>query len=87
MESTTDKIKEKAQQITQAVKENQNVGNTERIISGLAGIVLTVYGLKKKNSLLGKGLSVIGGMLLTRASTGFCAVNKAVGRNSLQTAA
>jgi len=82
MDSSTKTIKEKAQQVSQVVAEHQNVGNKERIVSALAGILLTIYGVKKKNTLAGKGLSIIGGMLLTRASSGFCPVNRALGRNS-----
>ncbi|MCE7064912.1 DUF2892 domain-containing protein [Dyadobacter sp. CY326] len=82
MEPTIEKIKEKVQGATDTVIENQNVGNSERIISGIAGIVLTLYGLKRKDTMLGKGLSIVGGMLISRATSGFCPVNKAVGRNS-----
>ncbi|MCF0074171.1 DUF2892 domain-containing protein [Dyadobacter sp. CY261] len=83
MQIKTEKIEEKAQQVSQVVEDNQNVGTTERIISGVAALLLTIYALKKKNTLLGKGLTAVSGMLLTRATTGFCPVNKAIGRNSL----
>lgn len=83
METTTEKIQHKAQDLKQFVKGNQNVGNTERIISAVAGALLAIYAFKKKNSLLGKGLTAASGMLITRATTGFCPVNKATGRNSL----
>jgi uncharacterized membrane protein len=82
IEPTIDKIKDTVQGATETVIENQNVANTERIISGLAGLVLTLYGLKRKETMLGKGLSIVGGMLISRATTGFCPVNKAIGRNS-----
>lgn len=83
MQSTTEKIKEEAQAAAQTVKDNQNVGMTERIISGIAAVAIGAYAVKKKDSLLGKGLTAISGFLLTRATTGFCPLNKAIGRNSL----
>ncbi|WP_166444650.1 YgaP family membrane protein [Dyadobacter bucti] len=83
MQSTTEKIKEEAQAAAQTVKDNQNVGMTERIISGIAAVAIGAYAVKKKDSLLGKGLTAVSGFLLTRATTGFCPLNKAIGRNSL----
>lgn len=84
MLSTTE-IKDEAQAAIQTVKDNQNVGMTERIISGIAAVALGAYAVKKKDSLLGKGLMALSGFLLTRATTGFCPLNKAIGRNSLLT--
>lgn len=84
MLSTTE-IKDEAQAAIQTVKDNQNVGMTERIISGIAAVALVAYAVKKKDSLLGKGLMALSGFLLTRATTGFCPLNKAIGRNSLLT--
>ena len=83
MESTLSFISEKLQGSSDSLEEIQNVGNTERLVSVVAGIVLSFYGLKKKNTLLGKGLTFAGGLLLTRGTTGFCPVNKATGRNSI----
>lgn len=85
MQSTTEKIKDGAQAAVDTVKDNQNVGMTERIISGIAAVALGAYAVKKKDSLLGKGLTAVSGFLLTRATTGFCPLNKAIGRNSLLT--
>lgn len=85
MQTTTENIKETAQEVSQVVEDNQNVGKTERIISGIAAAVLSIYAIKKKNTLLGKGLTAASGFLLTRATTGFCPLNKAIGRNSLVT--
>jgi uncharacterized membrane protein len=83
MESTIDFIKEKMHNAGESIDEVQNVGNTERIISVVAGALLTFYGMQKKETTLGKGLTFVGGLLITRGTTGFCPVNKAVNRNSI----
>lgn len=85
MQTTTDQIKDTANQAAEVIEENQNVGMTERIISGIAAVALGAYAIKKKDSLMGKGLTALSGFLLTRATTGFCPLNKAIGRNSLLT--
>lgn len=85
MLSTTEKIKEEAQAVVETVKGNQNVGMVERIFSGVAAVALGAYAVKKKDSLVGKGLTALSGFLLTRATTGFCPLNKAIGRNTLLT--
>jgi uncharacterized membrane protein len=87
MESTVDLVKDKAQEAANTLTDAQNVGNAERIISLAAGVILTVAGLRKKETMLGKGMSFIGGLLITRGTTGFCPLNKAIGRNSLLTEA
>lgn len=76
-------IKDKLHDAGDSIGEIQNVGNAERLVSVLAGIAMTYYGLQKNETLLGKGLTFVGGLLLTRGTTGFCPVNKAVGRNSI----
>ncbi|WP_221392493.1 DUF2892 domain-containing protein [Dyadobacter sp. NIV53] len=83
MESTINFIKEKIGNAGDSIDEVQNVGNTERIISIIAGIALTYYGIQKKETLLGKGLTFAGGLLLTRGTSGFCPVNKTIGRNTV----
>lgn len=87
MESAIDFIKDKLTNAGETIGEVQNVGNNERIISVLAGVALVFYGMQKKETLLGKGLTFAGGLLLTRGTTGFCPVNKAVGRNTMLTEA
>ena len=87
MESTIDLVKDKAQQAADTLTEVQNVGNSERIISLAAGAILTFVGLRQKETMLGKGLSLVGGLLITRGTSGFCPLNKAIGRNSLLTEA
>jgi len=82
MESTLSFISEKLQNAGDTVEEIQNVGNTERLVSVVAGVLLTFYGLKHKETLLGKGLTFAGGLLMTRGTSGFCPVNKAVGRDT-----
>lgn len=61
---------------------NINVGNSERVISTIAGVAAAAYGLRNISSIGGIAMAVAGGMLLSRGVSGFCAVNKAIGRNS-----
>jgi uncharacterized membrane protein len=57
-----------------------NVGSTERLVSGVAGVALGLYSLRRKRF---RGLLLpIAGSLISRAVTGRCAVNRALGRNS-----
>jgi uncharacterized membrane protein len=57
-----------------------NVGRNERLISGVAGVALGLYSLRRKRL---RGLLLpIAGSLISRAVTGRCAVNRAIGRNS-----
>ena len=57
-----------------------NVGRTERVISVVAAAGVAFVGLRKKR--LRPLLLPIAGSLLSRAVTGRCAVNRALGRNS-----
>ena len=59
-----------------------NVGKTERLISGIAGVTLIVVALRRKR--LRGILLPIGGNLITRAVSGRCPVNRALGRNTAQ---
>ena len=83
MESTISFIKDKIYNASESIEEVQNVSNAERLISVLAGALITYYGMQKKETVLGKGLTFVGGLLITRGTTGFCPVNKAVNRNSI----
>jgi len=83
MESTINLIKEKVFGASESIDEVQNVANVERVVSVLAGALITYYGMQKKETILGKGLTFVGGLLITRGTTGFCPVNKAVNRNSI----
>jgi uncharacterized membrane protein len=60
--------------------DSVNVGRTERVISGVAAAAIAVVGLRRKR--LRPFLLPIAGSLLSRAVTGRCAVNRALGRNS-----
>jgi uncharacterized membrane protein len=60
--------------------EGMNVGYNERLLSGAAGLALGVVGLRQRR-LRGLLLPIAGG-LLTRAITGHCPVNRALGRNT-----
>ena len=57
-----------------------NVGHTERLISGAAAAALALVGLRKRR-LRGLLLPLAGG-LASRALTGRCPVNRALGRNT-----
>ena len=83
MESTLDVIKEKLHDAGEKIEEVQNVGETERLISVIAGAILSFYGMKRQATLLGKGMTFAGGLLITRGTTGVCPVNRALGRNSI----
>jgi uncharacterized membrane protein len=57
-----------------------NVGRTERLISGAAAVALGVLGVRQKR-LRPLVLPLVGG-LLSRAVSGRCAINRALGRNT-----
>jgi len=60
-----------------------NVNSQERLLSAGAGLLLTLYGLKRMR--LGSILLAAGGvMLLKRATTGHCDLYAALGLNSVQ---
>jgi uncharacterized membrane protein len=58
-----------------------NVGNNERIASTVAGGALVAFGIKQ-GGLLGIGLSLFGGGLLVRGTTGHCGVYRALDVNT-----
>jgi uncharacterized membrane protein len=59
-----------------------NVGRTERLISGIAGVAVIAMALRRKRL---RGLLLpLGGGLISRAVSGRCAVNQALGRNSAE---
>lgn len=84
MQPRTDQIEDATHHATEIIEENRNVGVTERI-SGIAAVALGAYAIRKKDSLIGKGLTVLSGFLHKRATTGFCPLNKAIGRKRLMT--
>jgi len=55
-----------------------NVGDTERLISGLGGATLLAYGLSR-GTLGGAALAILGGSLLYRGVTGYCGMYEALG--------
>lgn len=57
-----------------------NVGRTERVISGLAAAAVAVVGLRRKR--LRPLLLPLAANLMSRAVTGRCPVNRALGRNT-----
>jgi uncharacterized membrane protein len=64
----------------QADEDSINVGNTERVVSGLAAGAVALMGLRRRR--LRPLLFPLAGSLISRAVTGRCAVNRALGRNS-----
>jgi uncharacterized membrane protein len=61
-----------------------NVGDIERVASGLAGGALVVWGLRRR-SLGGLALAAVGAELVRRGISGHCAVYAWLGRNAAQT--
>jgi uncharacterized membrane protein len=57
-----------------------NVGKTERLVSAIAGAAVIALALRRKR--LRSLLLPLGGSLLSRAVSGRCAVNRALGRNT-----
>lgn len=60
---------------------SKNVNAPERVASAVAGSALVVFGLKR-GGLAGAALTLLGGGLLHRGSTGHCYVYDAVGVNT-----
>src|SRR3982750_4347220 len=67
-----------------ADQEDINVGRTERILSGVAAAAVAAVGLRRKR--LRPLLFPVAGNLLSRAVTGRCAINRALGRNTARAA-
>ena len=62
-------------------RNTKNVNDKERLLSGVGGGALTAYGLSR-GDWLGYGLAALGGSLLHRGTTGYCAMYKAMGINT-----
>lgn len=60
---------------------NINVGETERYVSAGAGALLTTLGLHR-GGLSGVLLASLGGYLVYRGASGYCAISNAIGRNT-----
>ena len=58
--------------------KKENVGEAERVVSGIAGGALVAYGLKA-GGVMGAALSLLGGGLLYRGATGHCNMYEAAG--------
>jgi uncharacterized membrane protein len=64
----------------QAPEDGINVGKTERLVSGIAGVAVIALALRRKRL---RGLLLpLGGSLLSRAVSGRSALNRALGRNT-----
>jgi len=64
--------------------KTMNVGDVERVVSGLAGGALVMWGLRRR-SLGGLVLAAAGAELVRRGISGHCAVYEWLGRNAAQT--
>lgn len=62
----------------QGMGERLNVGNSERVVSALAGGLLAMWGLRRKGT-LGYGAMALGAELLYRGTTGHCPAYSAMG--------
>lgn len=81
----TTNINAEASEIPPATgSSTMNVGTAERIVSALGGAALTVMALRNLRSPSGVGMLLTGGFLLVRGISGYCAVNNAVGRNTVR---
>lgn len=60
---------------------SQNVGDNERVVSGVAGAGLVAYGLSKGGA-MGAVLSLLGGGLIYRGASGHCHVYSAMDKNT-----
>jgi uncharacterized membrane protein len=63
-----------------SVENDVNVGKTERLVSGAAGAALIALALRRRR--LRPLLLTVGGNLISRAVTGRCPINRALGRNT-----
>ncbi|HJQ39512.1 MAG TPA: SRPBCC family protein [Thermoanaerobaculia bacterium] len=63
------------------MQTQKNVNDPERWVSVVFGSALAAYGLKKRSA-RGLALSAIGGALVWRGATGFCALYNALGLSS-----
>jgi uncharacterized membrane protein len=64
----------------QGADDDINVGKTERLVSGVAGAAVIALALRRRR--LRGVLFPLGGSLISRAVTGRCPVNRALGRNT-----
>jgi len=60
-----------------------NVGHTERMVTGAAGVALALFGISRR-SLPGAALALLGGGLMYRAATGHCDGYQALGINTAE---
>jgi uncharacterized membrane protein len=63
------------------MQTQKNVNNPERWVSVVVGSALAAYGLKRRSG-SGIALSALGGALVLRGASGFCAVYNALGISS-----
>jgi uncharacterized membrane protein len=68
----------------QGMGEHVNVGNSERVVSALAGGLLAMWGLRRKGP-LGYGAAALGAELLYRGTSGHCHAYTAMGVSTRET--
>jgi uncharacterized membrane protein len=66
---------------TERGQQRRNVGDGERLVSGIAGAILAMQGLGRRD-LTGLLIGGVGGALIHRGVTGRCRVYQALGQNT-----
>ncbi len=61
----------------------KNLNDTERLISGIGGGALAIYGLSRAD-LIGVALAALGGGLVQRSTTGHCSIYSSLGINTAE---
>jgi uncharacterized membrane protein len=71
----------RSQQSHTSAGQGQNVGDTERLVSASAGMILVAQGLGRRD-LVGLLIAGVGGALVYRGATGHCSAYAAAGLNT-----
>lgn len=84
LEAVTTKVNESLKGSVLEPKGNENVNETERLISIAAGTFILYKGLKQifSHPFIGLQEAAVGGLLLYRGATGFCPVYDRIGKDS-----
>lgn len=71
-------------ELKELLKPEKNINNSERMHSAFSGVALLASGINsmKSKTTLGVAKSLLGTYLLYRGLSGYCPLNKAIGRDS-----